>query len=117
MRYFASHGEGRSIRRLRERERRCFAARRRHASRGQSLVIFALSLTALIAILGLAIDTVRIYDLYARMQRAAEGAALAGVLYMPSNYATAYTSPGDGNSAVSRALQEAVKNGFGKLST
>ncbi len=45
--------------------------RQRWRSRGQTLIFFALSVTVLIAILGLAVDTIRIYDLYARMQRAA----------------------------------------------
>lgn len=86
---------------------------RRHTSRGQSMVIFALSLTVLIALVGLAIDVVRLYDTYARMQRAAEAGALAGVIYMPNYYSSGAPAPADGNSAVSRALQETLKNGFG----
>ncbi len=82
-------------------------------SKGQTIVIFALSLTVLIAMVGLAVDVLRVYDLYARVQRAAEAGALAGVIDMPSYYAAADPSPSDGNSAVSRALQETVKNGFG----
>lgn len=81
-------------------------------SRGQTLIIFTLTFTVLIGILGLAIDTVRVYDLYARMQRAAEAGALAGVIYMPNYYATDLPyAPGD--SAICRAYQETVKNGFG----
>lgn len=81
-------------------------------SRGQTLIIFALTFSVLIGVLGLAIDTVRIYDLYARMQRAAESGALAGVIYMPNFYATNLPyAPGD--TAVCRSLQEVVKNGFG----
>lgn len=82
-------------------------------SKGQTIVIFALSLTVLIALVGLAIDVLRVYDLYARMERAAEAGSLAGVIYMPNYYAVADPSPSDGNSAVSRALQETIKNGFG----
>lgn len=86
------------------------------ASRGQTLIIFVLALTALIGFMGLAIDTVRVYDLYARMQRAAEAGALAGVIYMPNNYNVNLTnSPGD--NAVCRAWDEAYKNTFGQYCT
>lgn len=87
--------------------------RMRRASRGQTLLIFALSFTVLIGFMGLAIDTVRLYDTYARMQRAAEAGALAGVIYMPNNYTTNLTtSPGD--NAVCRAWNEVFKNSFGQ---
>src|SRR5690348_3043347 len=86
-------------------------ARWRGYSRGQSIIIFALTLTVLLGFAGLAIDVARIYDLYARMQRAAEAGVLAGVLYMPTSYNSA--RPGDGLSAVSRALAETYKDGFG----
>jgi Putative Flp pilus-assembly TadE/G-like len=85
---------------------------RRHS--GQTLIIFALSLTVLLGLAGLAVDATRAYDLYARMQRAAEAGALAGDLYMPTNYNTPRTVT-DPNSAISRASQEVVKNGFGTL--
>src|SRR5579883_3411125 len=68
---------------------------------GQSLVIFALSFTVLLGLAGLTIDVARAYDLYARMQRAAEAGALAGVMYMPNYYNA--VRPGDVDSAVSRA--------------
>lgn len=83
---------------------------RRHMHKGQTLIIFVLSFTVLIGLAGLTIDVARAYDLYGRMQRAAEAGALAGVLYMPLNYSTNYS---DGNNAIKRALQETVKNGFG----
>lgn len=84
----------------------------RRVSRGQTLLIFALTFTVLIGFMGLAIDSVRLYDQYARMQRAAEAGALAGVIYMPTNYTTNLTSsPGD--NAVCRALKEIYKNSFG----
>ena len=87
------------------------AARRR--ARGQTLVIFVLLFTALVGFMGLAIDSARVYDLYARMQRAAEAGALAGVIYMPNNYLTNLAqSPFD--NAVCRALQETSKNTFGQ---
>lgn len=87
--------------------------RQRWRSRGQTLIFFALSVTVLIAILGLAVDTIRIYDLYARMQRAAEAGALAAVLYMPNNYTTPLAVP-PADTAVCRALQETIKDGFGQ---
>jgi hypothetical protein len=80
--------------------------------KGQTLIIFALSLTMLLSLAGLSVDVARIYDLYARMQRAAEAGAAAGVLYLPTYYSAART-PGDGLSAVNRATVETVKNGFG----
>jgi hypothetical protein len=76
-------------------------------------VIFALSLTVLLGFAGLAVDVMRVYDVYAREQRAAEAGALAGVLYMPNFYDSASVAPADGESAVQRAELEIVKNGFG----
>src|SRR5258708_39319615 len=94
--------------------RRRLAARGRRRRTGQTLIIFALSLTVLLGLAGLAVDATRAYDLYARMQRAAEAGALAGDLYMPTNYNTPRTVS-DPNSAISRASQEVVKNGFGTV--
>jgi Flp pilus assembly protein TadG len=88
------------------------ARQRMRLQRGQTLIIFALSLTVLIGLAGMVIDVGRAFDLYARMQRAAEAGALAGVLYMPQYYSSART-PGDGLSAVARATAEVVKDGFG----
>ena len=94
--------------------------RRRHCSglgrrmqKGQTLIIFALSFTVLLGLAGLTVDVARAYDLYARMQRAAEAGALAGVLYMPSYYNT--PRPNDIDSAVSRASKEVVMDGFGSV--
>jgi Flp pilus assembly protein TadG len=98
------------------------AAQRTRGQRGQSIVIFALTLTVMLGLAGLAIDALRLYDLYARMERAAEAGALAGVSYMPCFYDAATSSPpctsgtsADANSAVSRALEEVYKNGIGTL--
>lgn len=92
--------------------------RRHRLQRGQSLVIFAISLTVLMGVVGLAIDVLRAYDLYGREHRAAEAAALAGVLYMPNFYNTVYTTtpiPGvtTAKSAISEALQLTYNDGFG----
>lgn len=88
--------------------------------RGQALVIFALTITFLMGLTGLAIDVVRAYDLYARELRAAEAGALAGDLYMPCFYnsITSGASCGSGaspdnNTAQSVAMAEVQKDGFG----
>jgi Putative Flp pilus-assembly TadE/G-like len=87
------------------------SGRGRRRLRGQTLIIFALSFTVLLGLAGLTIDVARAYDLYARMQRAAEAGALAGVLYMPANYDSPRST--DLESAVSRASEEVVMDGFG----
>ena len=70
--------------------------------RGQTLVIVALSLTALFGFLGLVAD-IGWYELnMVRLQRAADAAALAGVVYLPGNV----------GGAVTAAQNEAAKNGF-----
>jgi len=70
--------------------------------RGQTLVVVALLLTMLLGFVGLAVD-VAWYELnLIRMQRAADAAALAGVVYLPGN-------PTAANNA---ALAEATQNGY-----
>src|SRR5438093_6220269 len=70
--------------------------------RGQTLVIVALTLTALFGFVGLVAD-IGWYELnMIRVQRAADAAALAGVVYLPGN----------AGSAVTAAQAEAAKNGF-----
>src|SRR5438093_12481667 len=70
--------------------------------RGQTLVVVALLLTMLLGFVGLAVD-VAWYELnMIRMQRAADAAALAGVVYLPTNV----------SGAVTAALAEATKNGY-----
>lgn len=84
----------------------------RRASAGQTLIIFALTFTVLIGFMGLAIDSIRVYDLYARMQRAAEAGALAGVIYMPNSYSTDIPiSPN--NNAICQAEVLVNQNNFG----
>lgn len=111
-----THSDTQSICARQQRRRQRQAQRQQDRTRarlrkGQTLIIFALSFTVLLGLAGLAIDVARAYDLFARMQRAAEAGVVAGVLYMPANYNTA--RPGDGLSAVARASMEVVKNGFG----
>jgi hypothetical protein len=71
-------------------------------SRGQIIVVFALSLTVLIGIMGLAIDISYAWICEMRMQKAADAAALAGAVYLPDQ-----TGP-----ATTASLAEAVQNGY-----
>ncbi len=74
----------------------------RRDDRGQTLVIVALMLGVLLGFSGLVAD-IGWYELnLIRMQRAADAAALAGVVYLPNNVA----------GAVAAAKSEATKNGF-----
>ncbi|HEX7492325.1 MAG TPA: pilus assembly protein TadG-related protein [Candidatus Limnocylindrales bacterium] len=73
---------------------------------GQIVVIFALMLTVLIGLVGIAIDSTYAWRESLRVQRAADAAALAGVVYMPGNFNTGT------NSATSIALKTSAKNGF-----
>jgi hypothetical protein len=69
---------------------------------GQIVVIFAVMLTVLIGLVGIAIDTTYAWREALQVQRAADSAALAGVVYMPGDYTT----------AKSIAQNAASKNGF-----
>ena len=86
-------------------------SQRRRVARGQALVLFALSVSALIGLVGLSVDGLRVYIAFGAGQRAAEAAALAGVAYLPQ-YPTSATPAPDGNDATSRALAAAAANGF-----
>ncbi len=71
---------------------------------GQVVVIFALMLTVLIGLMGIAIDTTYAWRESLRVQRASDAGALAGVVYMPGN---------DGGAlAKSTAKAETAKNGY-----
>jgi Flp pilus assembly protein TadG len=72
---------------------------------GQIVVIFALMLTVLIGLLGIAIDTTYAWREALRVQRASDAAALAGVVYLPGNFA------GTGG-AKDTAYAAAQQNGF-----
>src|SRR5437588_2468277 len=69
---------------------------------GQTIVVAALLLTLLIALVGLGVDVSWFSFNLVRMQRAADAAALAGVVYLPGNPSGAFTA----------ALAEATKNGY-----
>jgi hypothetical protein len=80
-------------------------ANRRQASRGQSLVIFALVATVLLGIVGLAVDGGFSYFASDRLERGAMAAALAGVPDMPDFNAAP-------NDATTTALAAAAVNGW-----
>lgn len=71
-------------------------------SRGQVIVLFALSLTVLIGILGLAIDISFAWINELRIQKAADASALAGAVYLPDQTGQAQTA----------SLALSVQNGY-----
>jgi Flp pilus assembly protein TadG len=78
---------------------------------GQIIVIFALMLTVIIGLVGIAIDTTYAWRESLRVQRAADAASLAGVVYMPGCFDA--SSPGCGtNNASAIAVAEAKQNGY-----
>jgi Flp pilus assembly protein TadG len=58
---------------------------------GQILVLFALMLTTLIGLVGIAIDVTYAWRAGLQVQRAADAAAMAGVVYLPGDLADAGT--------------------------
>jgi hypothetical protein len=74
----------------------------RHDQRGQTLVIIALMLIPLLGFTGLVSDVAWYEVNLMRMQRAADAAALAGVVYLPGNVPQAQTA----------AKNESAKNGY-----
>jgi hypothetical protein len=75
---------------------------RRDVSRGQILVIFAGALFAIMGLCAIVIDIAWYWSMNLRIQRAADAAALAGVIFLPG-------SPGQADLA---AKAEAAKNGY-----
>jgi Flp pilus assembly protein TadG len=76
--------------------------RRRQASRGQVLVIFAAALVTLLSLSAVVIDVSWYWANTLRVQRAADAAALAGVVNLPGNVA----------GAVATAVTAAGQNGY-----
>ena len=74
----------------------------RRSQRGQVIVIFAGAMIALIALCAVVVDVAWYWTVSQRMQRAADAAALAGVVWLPGDPTTAYKA----------AKAEATKNGF-----
>jgi Flp pilus assembly protein TadG len=85
------------------------AVRRHRNQKGQTLIIVAFLSVFLITLVGLVVDSVRLYILAAQAERAAEAASLAGALYMPTYFGTA--SP-DGHYAQERACAVLKQNGI-----
>ena len=83
------------------------ASRRRQASRGQVLVIFAGALVTLLSLSAVVIDVSWYWANTLRVQRAADAAALAGVVDLPGNV------PGAVSTAVTAAGENGYKNGTG----
>ena len=86
---------------------------------GQAIVLIAFMMIALMAGVGLAVDAGVGYYYNTSAERAAAAAALAGVIFMPSQYGgTQANGPdtsipaGAGYDATDRAINEARKNGF-----
>ena len=77
-------------------------AAKRPRSRGQIVVMLAMSIIVLCGMVALVIDVAWYWSSSLRVQRAADAAALAGVVWLPGSPATAYTV----------AQAEATKNGF-----
>src|SRR5690348_10503378 len=75
----------------------------RRASSGQIVVIFALMLTVLMGMVGIAVDVTHARSVAEDVQRAADAAALAGVIYLPNN---------DDDDAQTQAAVLARANGF-----
>ena len=74
----------------------------RHDERGQTVVLVAVTVIALLGFLGLVADIAWYQLNLARVQRAADAGALAGVVYLPGNV----------SGAVTAAKNESMKNGF-----
>ena len=74
----------------------------RRSAKGQAMVIFALTSVLLFVIAGLAVDAGTSYLTSNKVERAAAAAALAGVAYLPGDYADAQNA----------ALVEAARDGF-----
>ena len=78
------------------------AASTRRRSRGQVIVIFAGAMLAFMGLMAIVIDVTWFWANTLRVQRAADAAALAGVVWLPGNPGT----------ATAVALDEAKKNGY-----
>src|SRR5579875_3159292 len=74
----------------------------RGGGRGQMMVVFGLTLFVFVGAMMLGVDLSRLRAEAENAQRAANAAALAGVVYLPDYQSDAFT----------RAYEEAGKNGF-----
>ena len=72
--------------------RTALAAQAGRRQTGQVLVLFAGAIIALFAMLAVVIDISWYWSSALRLQRAADAAALAGVVYLPGDPSNAYTT-------------------------
>ena len=79
---------------------------------GQIVVIFALMLTVIIGLVGIAIDTTYAWRESLRVQRASDAAALAGVVYMPGCFDSTSGSSCTTYNATAIAATTSGQNGF-----
>ena len=89
-----------------------FSVRGELKQTGQIIVIFALMLTVFIGLVGIAIDTTYAWRESLRVQRAADAASLAGVVYMPGCFDSGSGASCATNNATDTATAEAAQNGF-----
>jgi Flp pilus assembly protein TadG len=82
----------------------------KRGQRGQTMVILAFLVLFMLLLLGLVIDSARLFILTAQAVRAAEAGSLAGALYMPNYYDSTHPSP-DGQYAVKRVCAAVQQNG------
>lgn len=106
-RYRRFPGKVSELRRRKDRRQDCFRERS-WRQRGQVMVLLAGIIVFLVLLLGLVIDSVRLYILSAQAERAAEAGALAGALYLPDHF---MLPAQDGQSASKRACDAVRQNG------
>jgi len=82
---------------------------RARGQRGQAMVVFALLIMMVLLLLGVAVDSVRLFIVSAQAERAGEAGALAGAIYLP-NYFNTLAS--DGQDAITRACALVQQNGI-----
>jgi Flp pilus assembly protein TadG len=94
------------------------------SDRGAVAILTAVLIPVLILLTALAVDLGRWYVEAARVQKAADAAALGGVTYMPNNYSSAQTTAGDvsadngyGDSGTSACTAASLASGTKCVST
>lgn len=87
---------------------------RTYSEQGQTIVLVALALVAMIAMLGLAVDGGTAYLERRRMQNAADGAALAGARRLSEAICTTNPNPAVTDAEIYRVVQEYVNRNGGQ---
>lgn len=88
--------------------------RKTPAARGQVLVLFVMAIFVITGLVGIVIDISWYWSNSLRIQRAADAAALAGAVDLPSRPGVLVPSSGLGT-AVGDAIAQAAKNGYSGL--